>query len=567
MRLPARLLAWTIPCLLLLSEFHAVAGDPLKLIPDEAAIIIVCPSLRGLEQDIRGLGKALEIDDLIDWQSAKFFDELDLMDSTDGLDRDGALIIAVSNDFQPLVICGLKDADAWRTAVKARGGPDVLELQASGGDHYACIRDGFVAVAGDEALIESVIASKGRIAARVRERADKLDPRRSLYVYVELPPLRGAISRGLELLLGFMEAGMQMSGAAGDVESGIQFWRFTFELIRGVIEESEFYVAAVRVGEEGIRYEERVAFSGDGKFAAYLRRARPAEAPLLRGLSDHAPMAIIGAEWIGDGKGDSAFAGFVLQMLSSDSIRKCVGERYDDAVRLLRELYNQISGYCSTFELTDEFRLCVQGYYYSGNPAATYALVKRAFETSPELMAAQSAAVSCKVQTGSETIAGHECLTYDVEFLTDDQAVRQVLETFYGAKMRIYVCQTDFGVFEAMGDPTAGRAAIAAVLARDAKPLSSNPRVNDALARHSPRPQLVFMVDAARVVDFGMRVAAKMGLPVPRLKWPEAAQPLVSYAGYLEPTAYRGELIVPIQPMQAIRKALRQVEKPGVEKY
>ncbi|TWT44814.1 hypothetical protein RAS1_12320 [Phycisphaerae bacterium RAS1] len=545
----------------------AVAGDPLRLIPDESGIVVVCPNLDDLQQHVRSLGKALDVDDLADWQVSEMFDDIDLFDSTTGLDQNGALLIAISPDFQPLVICGLKEPDAWKAAVKARGDSGVLELRASGGDHYACIRDGFVAVAADEELIEAVLSTKGVLAERVRAQAEKFRSKRSVYVYIELPALRVAIGQGIELLLGFMQAGMQMAASGPDAEAGLQFWRYVFNLLRDIVAESESYAAALRLGEEGVQFEERVVFRKDGKFAAYLGRLKPAEAPLLRGLHDTGPLAVVGAEWTIDGKCDSALSSFMREMLSAESMRKRVGEKFDEAVRMMCDLYNHMSGYSSSFEMTADHRLRIQGYYYSADPAETFARLKRCFEISPELMAAQSAAVSCKVQTGVETVAGRECLRYDVEFATDDEAVRRVLETFYGSKMRIYVCQTDLGVYEVMADPESARAALTAALTKEAKPLAASPRVTEALARHTPRPQLIFMADAVRITDFGLKIAGKLGIPAPAIKWPDAPQPYVSYAGYLEPAAYRGELVIPIQPLQTIRKAIKSIEKPGAEKY
>ena len=110
--------------LVIVSSCAALAGAPaerlLARVPDDAALVVLVPSVEKLVSGIAAFGKSVGVDDLADMDTQGLVGGLSLVDEVEGLSIGGPLLLAMSpSRNEPLLMCLVKDGEAWRGAAGA----------------------------------------------------------------------------------------------------------------------------------------------------------------------------------------------------------------------------------------------------------------------------------------------------------------------------------------------------------------------------------------------------------------------------------------------------------------
>lgn len=563
-RIPRLTAAALLACL---AAGSASAQNVLKQIPDDAGLAVVVPNLNRLAASLMAFGKAIDVKDLEELNAEKML--LETVDSTDGINADDGFAMAVSprNDSQPLLLCTLSDAAAWKKSSGAA--PDaeaegLLAVVVQGDDMYAAIKGDVLMLSESAAMVRAAMNSKGKFAAAFAKSAGSLAGDSQILLYIDVPVWRTKVDEGLgmaEMMLPMLLG--NIPGPAQNAQTSVAFIKFALSELRGLIHDARSVVLAARIGSDGVRITEVLGFDEKSKTAAYLKSAKKSDKDLLRGLPD-LPFAMAFAyDWETPPDAPTfseKMLDVVSELLPADDAEKkqLIKKGLDKA----RSLYRRISGINFALAAPPEGAgMIFWGAYLSKNPTAVQKEMTELMTQHSDLMGALSMGVQTEIVHESGRVADTPVEIYKFKITSDDPMANQMMQQMYGDTPTMYTVVKGSELLYVMGPAEEARKRLEQNLSGKLSGLSTNKRLSAANATISPNPQAVFYIDVAQLAEFAAQMAA-MGAPVPEFKISKQV-PLVAGGCYLEAPAFRGELFVPAACVREIVAASKSAPTGG----
>jgi len=537
----------------------------LKLVPDEAALVVTIPSLADVATGLNALGAVAGIDDLTEIDADSLFDDLAVADLPEGwrerINLSGPVVFAVTEpDSEPLLIC---------TVTEPGDAPPNELVQLKGK---------VVIVAPDAEVMELTKSASGGFAKRFEQQAGHLLKEHDLAVLFDVPSWATRIEQMITAVEAFAQVGAQMGVAAPTTQAArlnLAMANWLLKTLRTALDEAETFVFAARFNAEGVHVSELAHFQRTGKVAGYLGKVRKPDKDLLRGLSAQRGMAIFAGEWTLPADVMTFSEKMLEVLLAASPDRPADDAEWTKLRRQGMELYRRIAGYSGVLTLAgDSAGLIANGLYLTENPQAVLDGMLGLFELSRPVMNAAVPGFSMEMSEQTETIGSVRARVGHVKFEVDNEEMQRVLKRIYGESTTFYVAPHPEGVAYAMGPADVARGSLEQLLAGSATPLSDDPRVADALKKLSPKPQMLLLLDLPGLLKWTMEFATTgaAGAPapeMPELKLPETPLPYVSFGLYLRETACGVELFLPAKTLQVIVEWFKgpAAQTPGSEPY
>lgn len=564
------------------SAFTVLAQTPvpdvLRHLPDDAACVIVIPNLQALSNAIGEFGAAAGFD-TGNVPPDELLEGLDLVGDSEGINLAEPIAIGVRDDGGTALVCRLSDPEKWKSAAGVTAQKDgSMTIQTAGSSR------GYVAIRGDMLLVScadadglaQMLKSGGGVRERYARAVRDMSADPQLVFFADGEMLRGSVLPYVAMAEQTMMAGITAGGPELEAAAGV--WKWIFQQVRLVIDETDSYAAGLRIGGDGIRLEDRLRVRPGGRIAEYLAKVRPTKSGLFRGMPDVAFAAAIGCEWEVPPNTPSLSEALCANMLDMGALRQKLGEeKVKAALEQAARTHRLMTGY--NFYVVGQgagASLLTGGQYFTSDTQALREAMWRSYELSPEIIGAFGAGAPSSTELKRETLElpakggappqKVDCDVMRFAFESPDPQMQQALKLLYGRENLLYLTPVKDGLAFAMGEPEGTREAIAAAVRPGQALLVDNPRVRAALARVSPHPQICMLVDIARATETGMAFASTFGVPMPKFKLPSEPSALIVNAVYMEPNAAHQEWFVPtaaIRPLLDAAKAHKATAKPA----
>lgn len=559
---------WTL-CLTvaaLLACFAAVparAQDVLKHVPDDAGLAVVVPSLNRLAASVMAFGKAIDVKELQELNPEKIL--LETVDSTDGFNTDGVFAMAAFSqaDSQPLLLCSLSDAEAWKKSSGAAPDPEaegLLAVVVQGDDMYAAIKGDVLMLSESAATVRAAMKSSGKFAAAFETRAGSLAGDSQILLYVDVPVWRTKIDEGLgmaELMLPMLVG--NMPGPAQNAQTSIPFIRWMLSELRALIHDTRSVVLAARIGADGVRITQVLGFDEKGKTAAYLKNAKKSNKDLMRGVPDLPFAMAFSYDWEtppGAPTFTEKMLNVVSELLPADDVE--TKQRISKGLEKARSLYRRLSG--TSFALAappEGAGMLFWGAYLSKNPAAVQKEMTEMMAEHADLMGALSMGLQTEIVHETGRVADTPVDIYKFKITSDDPTANQMMQQMYGETPTMYTGVKGGELLYVMGPAEEARKRFEQILSGKLAGLSTNKRLAASNATLPPNPQAVLYIDVAEIAEFASQMAAVLGAPMPPFKMSKQV-PLVAAGCYFDAPAFRSELFVPTACVREIVAASRR---------
>jgi hypothetical protein len=536
----------------------------LKHVPDDAALVIVTPDTDKLVAGLAAFGKAIGVEELATIDKQELIEELqdselfETMAEVLASIETFALALGPSHD-EPLAILSARDPDALaslKTAIEA------LEAAApESRDEFAKVVGNVVIWGADEQFVQAAATAGGKVAARMRKELGSLGTGNDVLLWIDVPAWKAQIDQAMTMAENIMQMGMAMAGP--EAEAGMGLWKWIFDSCRTLVNETEVYGAAVRIGADGVFGADVARFKADGEIAGYLKKARKSQADLLRGLPDERAAIIFGCEWMLP-EGTETLSEMMLKAILAGPMAETQPAAQERAAEIKRAIaaYGQLSGYNAAGMFAAGCKgLSAAGLYMTKNPKLLMQNIQALTELTTQMMGAFAPGVSVEVTRRQETVEAVLADVYTFVFETEDEQVGDMLSAMYGESLTLYFAPHPEGVLYAQGPAETAREQMSKLLAGGGK-LSKNQDVAAALKTISPNPQMCLLVDPARVFGWAMGLAGATGGPIPDIHLPEKT-PYVAFGFYLERDTVRAELWVPSPTIKAVAEAIEEAEEVG----
>jgi len=540
------------------------ATEPLLArVPADAALVVVIPSVEKLLAGAAAFGQGIGAEDLAKLNPRALLEKLDDATALDGLDIDGPCTWAqVPNQAGPVILCRLKDADAWKQASHARELEDgLLAVRFLGESNYAAIRNDVLVLAEEREIVQGALAADGKFAARFRAAAGTHLAKCQVVAYADLTAWRPVVDGALTALGMYLQMSTAMSCPAE--ESSGQLSRWAVGELGKLLREVGACTGGLRVDADGVFAEGTASFRPDGSVAGYLKNVRRTERALLRGLLDQDPFLVLACEWEVPRGTKSLNTRLLEGLLASDAIKDRIGAAaFEKAMKASAAAHDAMTGFNVVLSASPRGEgVLISGLYFTDSPKTVTESMAEVYRISPEFANPFGAGPKVEITTRTERIDGTDVQAFDMVFQTEDEQLKRLLQTVYGKITTVYSAARDADVVYATGATEPARAQLAKLLAGQGGQLAENRRAIAAGKTLSPNPQVFVVIDVLRLVEFALGIARSTGAPVPPLELGEKTASHVVCGAYLEPERIRVELFVPAEPVRVLRECARAAKK------
>jgi len=514
---------------------------------------------------LAAFGKAIDVEELATIDKQELIEELqesELFETVAevlGSVETFALALGPSHE-EPLAILSVRDPHALAMFKMAI---EVEEAAApESRDEFAKVVGNVVIWGMDEQLVEAAATASGKVGARMRKELTSLGAGNNVLVWIDVPAWKVQIDQALTMAESILQMGMAMAGP--EAEAGMGLWKWIFDSCRTLVNETQVYGVAVRVGADGIFGADVAKLKPDGAIAGYLKKARKSQADLLRGLPDERAAIIFGCEWMLPG-GTETLSEMALKAILAGPTPETQPADQERAAKIKRAIaaYGQLSGYNGAGMFAPGGKgIPAAGLYMTKNPKLLMQNMQALTEVSTQMMGAFAPGVSVESTRRQETIGAVPADVYTFVFETEDEQAGDMLTAMYGESLTLYVAPHSEGVLYAQGPAETAREQMSKLLAGGGGKLSKSPDVAAALKTISPNPQMCLLVDLAPVFGWAMDLAGAAGEPVPDIDLPEKT-PYVAFGFYLERDTLRAEMWVPAPAIKMVVEAIEEAEDAG----
>ena len=535
-------------------------------VPADAPLVFAVPSIEKLTNGLAAFGETIGVDSLADLKTATLLAQLDLLDDIEGLDTGGPLLIAqYPARPTPLLLCLLKDRDAWKRSAKAEDmDGDLLRVCVCGESGCAAVKGDVLIVGDDRDSVTAALKADGEFAGRFHARAGKLLDENHLVVYVIIPEWRPMIDAALMAIRVSFQMGMAM-GSTHD-EDAVALLDSQLDGFAKIVQQTEVFAVGVRGGARGISAAATASFKPDGSVAAYLKKVRATEAPLLRGLPAGDAMVALACEWAVPPGTPSLNTYWLKAALETDALKARLGQAdHEKATNALLATYNDTTGYnlAMTPVPGDAGGMVMSAVYFTADPPALAENMRAAYAISAEFINPLGPGASMDVTSRQERIGSADVHAFDMVFRTEDEQIRRLMAAVYGESTTIYTAPRANDVMFVMGPTAIARTRFQTMFEGTGGSLQDDKRIAATSKLLSPNPQACLFIDAARSMTFLLDAVRATGQPVPAVDFGDAPMPFVACGVYLEPDRVRAELVIPAKPIKTIIDRIQSLSSEG----
>jgi hypothetical protein len=534
----------------------------LRHVPADAALVVVVPELEKLVMDVASFGRAVGHPHAAGLEPHKLLEELDLLDSIEGLDLCGPLVLAHKpGGGAPLLLGQVKDAAAWKAAVHAEEVPGgLLRVLVFGEPGYASVQDGILIVGETREDVTEAASAGGALLAPFRAATAKRAAGHDALLFIRTEPWKPLIEVTLTAAGAVLRAGAAIS--APQDESVQQLWTWFFEQMGQFVTAIETCTIGVRLDEQEAFAEVALTFRPDGGVGRYLEQVGKSRESLLRGLPAERSMMVVAAEWTMPPDAPNLTNQLYEAMLATEALKQKLGTvAFEQGMQAAMKMNRLVSGYNMSLAAGPEAGLLVTGRYFTADPAGVLEHMRAAYQCSSEFLNPFGGGAMLDVTERIDQTGATPIQAFDLLFTLDDEPARRMLEAIYGKSTTMYTAAAPQGVVFALGPTGPARARLDQLLAAPASRPSGDLRLEAALARVAPGPQMFCTLDLPRFLEFVTNACRVAGAPLPDLECGEAPLPLIVAALYLEPQRVRAELRVPAAPIRQVVEGVRAAKR------
>jgi hypothetical protein len=538
----------------------------LKYVPDDTHLVLIIPKLNELVSGVSAFGRAIGTEDLVITPDKLLAGPLNKRVGL--VNTNGPLVLALSaNSPDPLILAVLSDNRVLDPEGVTELAEGVRLLDLGENSYLAATRDGVAVIGRERGEVQRALIGRGRSTERLLQSAGPLLARHQLVIGIDVPPWQDSLRRKLDLVA--QGAYMGLAAAGPDAAAAVQIWKWIFEQIEMLVGQADTYGVALLVDGQGVFVEDRARFQTSGPVAQYLQGIRHPERDLLRGLPAGPAAVVFAAEWEPPPGAESIDQALVKAVLRTESLRARIGEeKFDAALQRSLEAYRNLTGYSGVMAPGPEGRgMCFTGLYLTSDGPTLQRKMREVIELCPELMNAWGGMPAESVQRDRIALATGEADVYRFSLSAGNSQIAPALEALYGKDLEMLLAPHRAGVCFAMGPREEARRRIEALSGAQAPPLTGEPRIRAALARFSPQPQFLLLLDMPQIARVMLGMAHEMGVPAPELAAPDPPLPLAGLAFYVEGAELHSELFIPSAPLKFLINALQHAEHPGGEPY
>jgi hypothetical protein len=467
----------------------------------------------------------------------------------------------VAEGHDPVVICTVTDPEKWKTAAAVKPGEGNLLTDENGSMHFAL--DGNVLmICPDVEPLKQAVQGGGRVLERLGDKATDALGGNDVVVWIDAAGLQKEIGEGIGEFEEAITSGM---GGAGPQAAGMtEFMKWGAARLRTLAADTQSITILGRISGDGVHLAKHVAMKPDGEAATYLKKIKRNDKDLLRGLVDSRPAISFGCEWELPPDTPSLTRMFMSAML--DAAKPAEGGE-DLKARAARALamIDATTGFSGGASATEAGKLVASTVYFTSDPKAVLENFAAYQEVNQQVTAGLIPGVKLEVKPSQEQIGGVQASVYEIVMTSDDPSVTAPLEALYGGPVTVAAAAHGPGVVMGMGAAAAAKAQLEKLVASGAAPLSANAHVKAALGTITAAPQMCVLIDLPRLSQLGVGMASGMGLPLPPIKFPEAASPLIAMGVYLQDTTVSSELHIPAGAIKPIVETVKATMNPPAQ--
>jgi hypothetical protein len=537
-------------CLPLTAFGRSPVDALLKQVPDDAALVIVVPSFHELEAGVIAFGKAAEIKDLAKLKPGDMMDEM-LDGNVEGLDPRGAFLAVMKpGESRPLLLGTLSDPDAWQAGAEAEEiKPGVMRVDMHD-ETWFVGRVGKVGIiAPDEATLQTAMKPAGKFPEHFASGGAAMLKDHAVVLWADVARWRPLIEPSLMVARGFMQMGMVASDP--EAEGAVALYDWMFEKLHLLVEGSRTWAAGLRIDGKGIFAQDILTLDPEGEAAGWLRKLSAVSADPLRGLAGEPGMLVLAAEWKAPAGMESPSEGMLNAMLGTPKGQALLeDEKVNAGFEAARETYDLMTGYNMSMSKAPGRGIRIAGLYLSDEPDQ---LVKHMRTMSDALMSAEylqlfTSQMSMDCTRRSERVRGQDADVFSCAFAIQGGPAEEAIRAIYGDEMTFWLTRHREGAAFAFGGGEVGPAALEALLDPGAGRLASDARVAAARKAISPGPQILSLLDVGKLVALGLTLSPNFPEPAQ----PACDAPLMALGIYLERTALRAEMVMPVGAVKQV---------------
>ncbi len=537
----------------------------LRYVPDDAQLVLMVGNVERFAAGVAGLGKAIGVADLGKFSGEAFV--RDTLGAPDGVfDREQGLVMAVMANGDESILLGVAAAGHRIATTRPTAFGADAEMTDLGDDGLVVRTSDGVAILGrEESLLRRAVDSTGRLGKTLLQNERELLDRHPLVIHVDVPAWRDRVSQLINLIAQTTYLGMAAAGP--DTEAAIQVQRWFFDHAQALLAELETYSVGLTASAEGLFVQDRAAFRPDGVASRYLRAVRKPGRDLLRGLRVERPAILFACEWQLPPDVDTVESTMLKTLFELESLRERLGEeKLAAAIRRAESMHRRLSGYNGAWEwLGEEEGSLASGHYFTREPVEFMDELRGLYTTTPEILSAWGGFPAMTVRHESLQVGERTVETFHLGIPEGGAPSKPDLAVIYGRDPQIVFTQAEGGIAYAIGSAEASRAALDQAVKVTGAPLRASPRIQAALARFSPDPQALVLVDLPAMLAFVASMSEGMGVPFIRVECGDATLPLAGYVLHLDESACRNEVFLPAEPIRAFIESVDRLQSPATQ--
>lgn len=545
------------------AQTQATLDDLLKLVPDDAALVVALPSFTDAVAGVQAFGAAAGIEEFAEVDAETLFDEMDVGALPDEwrqrVRKGGPFVFAMHEpETEPLLICTVSEPPETPPG-------ELIEL-----------RGNVLIVALEPEAMQAVKQASGKFAQRFERQGRPVLKQHDLAVFINIPAWSSRIEQMLAMAQMFAQMGTQMGAPTTTTQAAqvnAAMVDGMFKALQVGLEEAEAVAIAVRLNADGAHVSKLVHFK-PGRVADYLKKVGKSDEDPLRGLRAEPGKIILAGEW--KLPADVAtLSEKMLEAMLAASPAKPDDEEWQTTLQKAMTLYREIPGYNGVVDFVDEPPVMnMSGLYLTDKPQAVLDGFPALWDVSKPMMQALAPGFSMEVSDEKETVGSVAAQVYRFKFEVDDENTQRLLKAIYGESATCYVAPHPAGVAYTVGSPAIARKNLEKLLAGKGAALARDRRVAAALKALSPKPQALMLCDLPGFMKWAMQLASSgiAGGPAPAmpvLKLPDKPAPYLAFGLYLHETACGAEVFLSAETLKVLVDAFKEAggEAPTSEPY
>lgn len=546
----------------------------IKHIPDDAGLALVVPNfetaLAGMRSFVQAIGDP-------DNASQELTTEAVLKNAPGGpaaWNPAAPFVLAVMPEYDAAVmLVPTPDMGAWRSAVQPRETEDgLLAFDHDGAEVFVATRENILCMSDNQRAVRAAVNATGKFAIRYHDHAEALARAHHAVVYIDIPSWKVMLDQNLQM----GEMMMQMAASmAGNAPATAVTMNFLFERLRELMGDVDANAIGVSIGADGLRLHNALFLRPESKLSQYMAGLGRPQTDILRGLPDIDSGVVFGYEWKIPPKTDSFFEQLFTQLEATiDSAALDDPAATRRALRVLRDAM-ALDGASVAMIDGGEKGLGWLGVYLTDEPDRIITAM-RSFQNTAVMEAYMDLwmpGVTMEVHSSQQQLAGTDVDIFRADMKTDDPELSKAFTALYGTDMTTVLARTPEGVHYAVGRENTARDLAELALSGERGALSKSPAVQAALRDLPPHPQILILIDPARLVQFGLATATAVGMPPPPAALKLGDVRYASVAMYLDEAAITTELRLPADTVKPVmdyfaelnRAARKQAERSAAD--